>query len=229
MADYSIDIKKKTCITPECRGSYVNILEPGLKMKNSPLEPDKYIWSIQGVFKKTPEIDSWVKDLKNIYSQVLLDNFEKEKAGKMAELIALKKKFPLRDGDDPETTAAIKDADFLKGCYFISASNYFRQPHIIGPIGKVLESSTLTEDDIYSGAYYRLMLQFYFYSKKGNAGIASSIEAIMKTKDGERLSGGTSSATASGAFSEFAIDAAELFDGVTETATPNEKDSFSFM
>lgn len=215
---YSIDIKKKTCVTPECRGSYVSLLEA------RPLpQSTNTAWGMQCVFKKTPTVEKWVKELMNIYGQVLLDKFGKEKAGKIAQVLVAKKSFPIRDGDDPGTTGALANADQLKGCYFLNSNNRFKQPHIIGPAGKAVDANQLTTDDLYSGAYYRAMLSFWYYDTAGNKGISTSLEAVMKTKDGENLGAGTSKSEASNAFSDYSEEAASLFNSGDEPLDMSEE------
>lgn len=214
---YSIDVKKKTCITPECRGSYVSILE------SRPLPKSEVLaWGMQCIFKKTPTIEKWVKELNSIYGQVLIDKFGKEKAGKIAQVLMAKKSFPVRDGDDPGATGALANADQLKGCYFLNSNNRFKQPHIIGPMGKAVDAEGLTVDDIYSGAYYRVMLSFWYYDTAGNKGISTSLEAVMKTKDGENLGAGTSKTEAATAFSDYSEEAASLFNSGGEPASTGD-------
>lgn len=217
MNEYSIDVKKKKCVTPECRGSYVNLLEA------RPLpQSETLAWGMQCIFKKTPVIEKWVEELKKIYAQVLIDKFGKEKAGAIAKVLRAKNSFPVRDGDNPADAGTLANADQLKGCYFLNTNNRFRQPHIIGPVGKAVDSETLTPDDIYSGAYYRVMLEFWYYDTAGNKGISTSIAAAMKTKDGENLGAGTSSTEASDAFSDYAGEAASLFTENDEAPKDDE-------
>lgn len=217
MNEYSIDVKKKKCVTPECRGSYVNLLEARLLPQSETLA-----WGMQCIFKKTPVIEKWVEELKKIYAQVLIDKFGKEKAGAIAKVLRAKNSFPVRDGDNPADAGTLANADQLKGCYFLNTNNRFRQPHIIGPVGKAVDSETLTPDDIYSGAYYRVMLEFWYYDTAGNKGISTSIAAAMKTKDGENLGAGTSSTEASDAFSDYAGEAASLFTENDEAPKDDE-------
>ncbi len=218
---YSIDAERKTCVTPECRGSYVNILEPRALPQSTTMA-----WGMQCVFKKTPGVEAWVKELARIYGQVLLDKFGKEKARKIAKILQAKNSLPVRDGDNPGDAGSLANAEQLKGCYFLNTNNRFKQPHIIGPAGKAVDASLLTPDDIYSGAYYRVMLEFWYYDTAGNKGISTSIAAVMKTKDGENLGAGTSSAEAATAFSGYAEEAASLFNSEKEeTEEVSEEDS----
>ena len=223
---YSIDISKKKCVTPVCRGSYVNLLEA------RPLpESEKLAWGMQCLFPKSdPDVIEWVKEIKGVFAQVLIDKFGMEKAKTVVASI----KTPIRDGD--ASTEADKE---LQGYWFMNANNVFRQPHIIGPMGKPVDPETLTVDDIYSGAWYRVMLEFWYYDKAGNKGISSSIAAAMKVKDDDNLGSGTTKVEAAGAFEGFADEAAVMATGGnaeedTVAATPGVKadngaSEFSFL
>ena len=208
---YSIDVAKKKCVTPVCRGSYVNILEA------RPLpESEKMAWGLQLLFPKSdPEVEQWRNEMSGLYAQVLIDKFGKEEAIKLASST----KTPLRDGDDP--SEADKE---LQGFWFMNSNNVFRQPHIIGPAGKPLtmdEISKLTVDDLYSGAWYRCMLEYWYYNKSGNKGISSSVAAIMKVRDDENLGSGTTKTEAAEGFSAFASEAAGLALGDTAGEEPD--------
>jgi hypothetical protein len=233
MPSYSVNVKSKKCVTPECRGSYVNILEP------RPLpQSEEMAWGMQCIFPKTPEVENWMVELKKVYAQVLIDKFGKEKAGAIAKVISAKGSFPVRDGDKPEDAGALANAEQLKGCYFLNTNNKFRQPHIIGAMGKAIDPGTLTPDDIYSGAWYRVMLEFWYYDTAGNKGISTSVAAVMKTKDDENLGVGTSKSEASDAFSDFAgeavgMDVGEdepiLEDSIGESEEKEEDSEFNFL
>ncbi len=233
MNSYTIFVEKKKCLTPVCRGGYVNILES----RALPGDEEKLAWGMQCMFPKDGEgVAEWVSDLKKIYVQVLLDKFGQEKAKEMAGIISKKRKFPLRDGDDPLDTDGLANAEQLEGHYFLNSNNQFRQPYIIGPAGKKLDPNTLSSDDIYSGAYYRVMLEFWYYDKKGNKGVSTSLAAVMKIKDGTNLGAGTTSSEAEGAFEGYAGEAASMFDEVAED-TPDltngkkveDTDAFDFI
>ena len=233
MNSYTIFVEKKKCLTPVCRGGYVNILES----RALPGDEEKLAWGMQCMFPKDGEgVAEWVNDLKKIYVQVLIDKFGQEKAKEMAGTISKKRKFPLRDGDDPLDTDGLANAEQLEGHYFLNSNNQFRQPYIIGPAGKKLDPNTLSSDDIYSGAYYRVMLEFWYYDKKGNKGVSTSLAAVMKIKDGTNLGAGTTSSEAEGAFEGYAGEAASMFDEVAED-TPDltngkkveDTDAFDFI
>jgi len=231
--NYSIDIAKKKCITPICRGGYVNILEP----RQLP-QSDKLAWGMQCMFPKNDITKAWAEDLKKIYSQVLIDKFGKEKAQKVAKTLLATNSFPLRDGDGAEN-ASLSNIDQLAGHYFINSNNKFRQPHIIGVMGKVIDPDLLGVDEIYSGAWYRVMLEFWYYDTAGNKGISTSLVGVMKVKDDVNLGVGTSSTEAASEFSFCSDEAAELF-GTTDEAeeaeeaknvsgTGSDTETFNFM
>ena len=230
---YSIDVAKKKCVTPIGRGSYMSILEPSAFGEGD--EPD---WNMLIIFPKDPTVNKWVDDMKKIYAQVLIDKFGKEKAQAIAKAISIKERFPIRDGDG-DAAGDLANAEQLEGCYFMSIKNKFRQPHIIGATGAAVDPTTLTPDDIYSGAWYRVMLNFYYYKVKGNQGIGASLEALMKVKDDENLGANTTAKEASDRFADFSDDAVDLFAGATEddekmaaeeeSKEKVEDDTFDFM
>lgn len=90
-------------------------------------------------------------------------------------------KLPLRDGDE-----AFPDDENYAGMMFLNANNS-RRPSIVdrekNPIVK-------EDDEVYSGVYGRVVLSFYAFAGKAK-GIAASFDAFQKTKDGDRLGGGS--------------------------------------
>lgn len=95
--------------------------------------------------------------------------------------IPKKLKLPLRDGDDerPEDTV-------YQRMMFLNANNS-RMPAIIDRKCQPI----MDEDEVYSGCYANVKISVYPFNKNGNQGVACSLTAIQKAKDGERLSGGT--------------------------------------
>ena len=228
---YVIDVKRKKTVSPECRGSYVNILETR-PLPNSEVEA----WGMQCMFPKNDVVEAWVKELKQIYAQVLIDKFGEKKAKEMAKVISAKKAFPVRDGDDESDAGALANADQLKGHYFINTNNRFRQPYVIGPMGKAIDPETLGVDDIYSGAWYRVMLEFWYFDQAGNKGISTSIAGLMKTRDDDNLGAGTTKVEAEKEFGGFTDEAASMLNGfdsdedvALNDLPPDETEDFDFM
>ncbi len=235
MSKYTIFVEKKKCVSPQCRGGYVNILEA--KASKFKEEEGELQWGMQCAFPKDGDgVEEWVKELMKIYGQVLVDKFGIEKAKVLAPVIKQKRRFPVRDGDDPIDTDGLSNAEQLVGHYFINTNNKFRQPYILGPAGKKLDPNSLSSDDIYSGAWYRVMLEFWYYDVKGNKGISTSLAAVMKVKDDTNLGAGTTDREAESAFEGFSGEAVSVFDEVADETTdkgvkPDDLsvDDFNFM
>ncbi len=92
-------------------------------------------------------------------------------------------KLPLRDGDTE------RDDEAYKGHYFINA-NSTNPPQIVDKYVKPI----LDRNEVYSGCYARVSLNFYAFNSNGNKGVACGLGNIQKIRDGESL-GGRSSAT----------------------------------
>ena len=92
-------------------------------------------------------------------------------------------KLPLRDGDTE------RDDETYKGHYFINA-NSTTPPQIVDKHVKPI----LDRNEVYSGCYARVSLNFYAVNSNGNKGVACGLGNIQKIRDGGSL-GGRSSAT----------------------------------
>jgi hypothetical protein len=85
-------------------------------------------------------------------------------------------KLPLRDGD------VERDDDAYKGHYFVNA-NSTTAPQIVDKAVKPI----LDRDEVYSGCYARVSLNFYAFNSNGNRGVACGLGNIQKIRDGEYL------------------------------------------
>ena len=92
-------------------------------------------------------------------------------------------KLPLRDGDTE------REDEAYAGHWFINA-NSKTAPQIVDKAVKPI----LDRDEVYSGCYARVSLNFYAFNSNGNKGIACGLGNIQKIRDGEPL-GGRSCAT----------------------------------
>ena len=91
---------------------------------------------------------------------------------------------PLRDADEEGRTD-----EAYEGMMFLNASSK-RKPQIVDRhVEKILD-----EEEVYSGCYCNVTVNFYAYVANGNKGIAAGLNNIQKVKDGERLSGGSNAA-----------------------------------
>ena len=92
-------------------------------------------------------------------------------------------KLPLRDGDTE------RDDEAYKGHFFINA-NSITPPQIVDKHVKPI----LDRNEVYSGCYARVSLNFFAFNSNGNRGVACGLGNIQKIRDGESL-GGRSTAT----------------------------------
>lgn len=87
-------------------------------------------------------------------------------------------KLPLRDGDVERTDAA------FKGHYFLNA-NSRTAPQIVDKFIKPITN----HEDVYSGCYARVSLNFYAFNSNNVKGVAVGLGNIQKLRDGEALDG----------------------------------------
>lgn len=101
-------------------------------------------------------------------------------------------KNPLRDGDEDRP-----DMPEYEGCYFINASSKTK-PEVVEVAtinGKRQLVQITDEENVYSGCYGHVSLNFFPFNTQGNKGIGAGLNNVMKTKDGEYLGGRASAAT----------------------------------
>lgn len=110
-------------------------------------------------------------------------------------------KTPLRDGD-----AERPDDEAYADSYFINATSRTK-PGIVKAM-KVNGESRLVEvtdeEEVYSGCYGYVSVNFFAFNNVGNRGIAAGLNNVLKTKDGSFLGG---KASAQSDFAEIDLDA----------------------
>lgn len=94
---------------------------------------------------------------------------------------------PIHDGDGLRENGT-PYGDECKGCWVITASSK-NKPQVVHQSDITTE---LLPQDIYSGMYARVTINFFPYSRAGRRGIGCGLGNVMKTKEGEPLSGGAS-------------------------------------
>lgn len=93
-------------------------------------------------------------------------------------------KTPLRDADEE----GYDDPNY-EGMMFMNASSY-RKPQIVD----LHVDPILDPEEVYSGCYAKVSVNFYAFNVNTNKGIAAGLGNIQKLRDGERLSGGATAA-----------------------------------
>ena len=126
-------------------------------------------------------------------------------------------------GAKPQLRAAlIYDGDGLRndgskfgpecaGHWVITASSK-RKPQVVD-ISNI--NSELAPQDIYSGMYARVTLNFFSFNSNGNKGIGCGLGNVMKTRDGEPLAGGASAASDFEGIGQSVAPAAGFVQGAT--------------
>lgn len=181
---------KATKVIVPCRISYAHIWAPG---QNQDGTPGKY-----GLAVLIPKEDK--KTISKIEKAIeaAIDLGKSKLANKQGKVVLAGLKLPLRDADDE----GIEDEAYVGKKFFNASST--RKPQIVDRHKEKIED----EDEVYSGCYCNVSVNFYAFSKEGNKGIAAGLGNIQKVKDGDRLSGGS---TADEDFDELEDEDEELF------------------
>ena len=114
-----------------------------------------------------------------------VDNAIKDGAAKFGGKIPPKGalKLPLRDGDTE------RDDEAYRNAYFVNA-NSTTAPQIVDRAVQPI----LDRNEVYSGCYARVSINFYAFNSNGNKGVACGLGNIQKVREGEPLGGKTSAA-----------------------------------
>lgn len=152
-------------ITGTVRLSYANVWEPASINGSTP----KYSVSLIIPKSDTATITA-INDAIDAAIQAGIGKF----GGKIPNKAALK--LPLRDGDLERDDAAYKNS------YFINA-NSITPPQIVDRRVQPI----LDRNEVYSGCYGRVTLNFYAFNSNGNKGIACGLGNIQKVSDGTPL------------------------------------------
>ena len=174
MAKFNKKIKDTSVRIGEVRFSYTAVFQP---KKNDDGTPSKY-----GVCIIIPKEDT---ETVNLVKEAIDAAKQRGKLEKWGGKIPANVKSCLRDGDIDR-----EDDEAFAGCYYLNASSRNK------PGVKVLEdgvvSDALDEEDFYSGCYGAVTLDFFPYESSGNKGVGAGLNNVIKTRDGDRLSGGRS-------------------------------------
>lgn len=97
---------------------------------------------------------------------------------------------PLHDGDGVRESG-VPFGPECKGCWVMTASTKNR-PQVVHQSDINTE---LLPQDVYSGMYARVTINFFGYMSSGKKGIGCGLGNVMKTRDGDPLAGGASAAS----------------------------------
>lgn len=162
-------------VTGKVRLSYANLFEPKSINGSEP----KY--SVSLIIPKSDK--QMIKTIEQA-----IENAKERDKGKWNGKIPANLKTPLRDGDEERP-----DDEAYADSYFINA-NSTKAPKVVGlekdkATGRAIN---LGPDEVYSGCYARVSVNFYGFNAAGNKGVACGLGNVQKVDDGERLGGGSS-------------------------------------
>lgn len=114
-----------------------------------------------------------------------VDNAIKDGAAKFGGKIPPKGalKLPLRDGDTE------RDDEAYRNAYFVNANSTTAPQIVDRAVHPILD-----RNEVYSGCYARVSINFYAFNSNGNKGVACGLGNIQKVRDGESLGGKSSAA-----------------------------------
>jgi hypothetical protein len=156
-------------VTGKVRLSYAHVWEP------VSINDSKPKYSVSLVIPKSDK--ETIKKINAAVDAAIEEGIAKF-GGKKPNKAALK--LPLRDGDTE------RDDEVYKNCFFVNA-NSTTAPQIVDRSVQPI----LDREEVYSGCYARVSINFYAYNTNGNKGIACGLGNIQKIADGEPLGGRT--------------------------------------
>lgn len=165
-------------LTGEIRLSYVNLTTPRATQQGQ--EP-KY--SVTLLIPKTDY--ATVANINASINAAYEDGVSKKWGGARPQ-----PKVILHDGDGLRPSG-LPFSDECKGCWVLTASTK-NKPQVVG-IDNI--NCELAPQDIYSGMYARVTINFFAYDTAGGKGVGCGLGNVLKTRDGEPLSGGASAAS----------------------------------
>jgi len=169
---YTAKRKGTRVTTGMVRLSYAHLLEA--KAISEGQDPK---FSVSLIIPKTD------KDTLTALKEAIAEAKEYGKTSKFKGKIPAGLKSPVRDGDEERP-----DDDAYANSYFLNA-NSTQKPQVVG-----LKGEKIDPEDIYSGMYARVSINFFPYATGGNQGIGAGLGNVQKVDDGERLGGGETAA-----------------------------------
>lgn len=155
-------------VTGKARLSYVNVFVP----RSQDGGDEKY--SVCVIIPKTDTVT--LDKIKAAIAEATTEGKTKKWNGKTPANL----KTPLRDGDEERD-----DKPEFANSYFFNASTK-NKPKVFD----IDKEEIIDKDDMYSGCFAKVSVNFFAYDTSGSRGIAAGLNAILKVADGDRLSGG---------------------------------------
>lgn len=165
-------------LTGEVRLSYANLTSPRASQQGGEAK-----YSVTLLIPKTD--NATIADINASMKAAYEEGVSKKWGGARPQSKQL-----LHDGDGLRDSG-LPYGDECKGHWVITASSK-NKPQVVG-IDNI--NCELLPQDIYSGMYARVTINFYAYDTAGSKGVGCGLGNVLKTRDGEPLSGGASAAS----------------------------------
>lgn len=166
------------CLTGEVRLSYAHLSQPYAN-PNQPNADPKY--TVTMLIPKTDQ--ATYNDLNAAFAAAAEKAVTEKWGGVRPPHIAS----VIHDGDGVRTDGTPYGPE-CKGHWVLTASSK-QKPGVVG-IDNV--NCELAPQDIYSGMYARVTVNFFGYNTAGKKGVGCGLGNVLKTRDGEPLGGGAS-------------------------------------
>ena len=154
-------------VTGKVRLSYAHVWEP------ASINDSKPKYSVSLIIPKSDK--ETIKKINAAVDAAIEEGIAKF-GGKKPNRAALK--LPLRDGDTEREDEAYKNS------FFVNANSTTAPQIVDRAVNPILD-----REEVYSGCYARVSINFYAYNTNGNKGIACGLGNIQKVADGEPLGG----------------------------------------
>jgi len=178
-------------VTPPFRGSFVHLTQPhAMKVAPGEKQPEpRYQITIP-----IPKNDPFWKKFDKMVEDAAIAKWGK---------VPPKLKTPKKDGDDTDMDGNVRPE--FAGRWSIQASSKNKPGLVDASLQPIM-----SEDEIYSGAWYRASVRCYAWDHPtGGRGVSVALDNCMKVKDDEAFSGKSSAADD---FKEFASADADADD-----------------
>ena len=164
----------KRVLTPECRLSYCNLVTARAP-QNGVGDPKFSVTLL--IPKSNPNIKTELDAAMEAAAQEAVN-------AKWNGIRPQRLESVVHDGDGVRPSGETFGPE-CKGCWVVTASSK-NKPYVCGIDNTQCE---LAPTDIYSGMYARVSINFYGYFAAGRRGVGCGLRGVMKTRDGEPLSG----------------------------------------
>jgi hypothetical protein len=154
-------------VTGKVRLSYAHVWEP------VSINDSKPKYSVSLIIPKSDK--ETIKKINAAVDAAIEEGIAKF-GGKKPNKAALK--LPLRDGDTE------RDDEVYKNSFFVNANSTTAPQIVDRSVNPIMD-----REEVYSGCYARVSINFYAYNTNGNKGIACGLGNIQKIADGEPLGG----------------------------------------